>query len=281
MIALQTASIADQLGPGIVAILVIAAGVFGALIGSFLNVVIWRVPRGMSIVHPPSACPNCGAGVAPYDNIPVISYLVLRGRCRRCHAPISARYPIVEAATGVFFALLTLAALVSWWPLAALPALLYVAAISIALTMIDLDTHRLPNVIVIPSYVVVGALLVFASVFTGDYGALLRAAIGAVVLFGAYLLLSVAYPGGMGGGDVKLAGVLGMCLAWFGWAELIVGGFAAFLIGGVVGVALMLGRRATRKSAIPFGPWMLLGAWVGLVAGGATAQWYMNVTGLA
>ncbi|PZU48256.1 MAG: prepilin peptidase [Microbacterium sp.] len=274
------ADLTAQLGTGLVAIVVIAAGVFGALIGSFLNVVIWRVPQGMSIVHPPSACPNCGSRVAPYDNVPVISYLVLRGRCRNCHEPISARYPLIEAATGVVFALVTLGAFLNWWPLAVLPALLYFAAISIALTMIDLDTHRLPNVIVFPSYFVVGALLILASVLTGDYVALLRAAIGGAALFGAYLLLTIAYPGGMGGGDVKLAGVLGMILGWFGWASLIVGAFAAFLVGGIVGIALMLGRRASRKSAIPFGPWMLLGAWIGIAAGESVARWYLNMVGL-
>ncbi|MFT3798739.1 prepilin peptidase [Microbacterium sp.] len=256
-------------------------GVFGLLIGSFLNVVIWRVPQGMSIVHPPSACPQCGTRIAWYDNIPVLSYLVLLGRCRHCSAHISVRYPLVEFATGVFFAVLTFGALADWWPLEVLPALLYLAAISVALFLIDLDTRRLPDVIVLSSYFVCGALLVLASVLLGDGGALLQAAIGGVALFMFYLIMAMIYPGGMGGGDVKLAGLLGMCLGWFGWGALIVGAFAAFVIGGVVGVVLMIGRRATRKTAIPFGPSMLVGAWLGIFAGSAIADFYLTTVGLA
>lgn len=261
--------------------LIVVVGILGLLIGSFLNVVIWRVPQGMSIVSPPSACPHCGARIKPYDNIPVVSYLVLRGKCRNCKAPVSVRYPLVELGTGVAFALVTWGATGGLWPLETLPVLLYLAAITVALGLIDLDTHRLPNTIVLPSYVVCALFLVLASVLTGDYAALLGALIGAVALFLLYFLLRVAYPAGMGGGDVKLAGVLGMVLGWFGWPELIVGGFGAFLIGGLIGAVLLIGRRATRKSGIPFGPSMLAGAWVGLAAGPAVAGWYLTLVGLS
>ena len=257
------------------------AFVFGALIGSFLNVVVWRVPQGLSIVRPGSACPSCGHEIAWYDNIPIVSWLVLRGRCRSCGARISVRYPLVEAGTGAAFALVTAAAYLGAFPFAVLPAVLYWAAIGIALTLIDLDHHRLPNAIVLPSYPVTAMLLLLASVLTGDYGRLLSALIGGVALYALYWVLAVGYPGGMGFGDVKLAGALGMLLGWLGWASLIVGGFAAFLLGGLVGVALMVGRRATRKSRIPFGPFMIAGAAVGVFAGGAIADVYLTGTGLA
>lgn len=257
------------------------AFVFGALIGSFLNVVVWRVPQGLSIVRPPSACPSCGHEIAWYDNIPIVSWLVLRARCRACGAHISVRYPLVEAGTGAAFALVVGAAYLGMYPFAVLPAILYWAAVGIALTLIDLDHHRLPNAIVLPSYLVTAALLVLASVLTGEYERLLSAAIGGAALYVLYWLLAVGYRGGMGFGDVKLAGVLGMLLGWLGWAALVVGAFSAFLLGGVVGVALMIGRRATRKSRIPFGPFMMAGAVVGVFVGRPIADLYLTVTGLA
>lgn len=256
------------------------AFVFGALIGSFLNVVVWRVPQGLSVVRPPSACPSCGHEIAWYDNIPIVSWLVLRARCRSCGAHISVRYPLVEAGTGLAFALVVGAAYLGMYPFAVLPAILYWAAVGIALTLIDLDHHRLPNAIVLPSYPITAILLILASIVTGEYDRLLSAAIGAAVLFALYWLLAIGYPGGMGFGDVKLAGVLGMLLGWVGWAALIVGGFSAFVLGGVVGVLLMLGRRATRKSRIPFGPFMIAGAWIGVFAGDAIARVYLTSTGI-
>ncbi|MEZ0449648.1 prepilin peptidase [Cellulomonas sp. ICMP 17802] len=258
------------------ALLVVVAGIVGLAIGSFLNVVIWRVPRGESVAHPPSACPRCGHAIRSRDNVPVLSWLLLRGRCRDCGNPISARYPIVEAATGVLFAA------TAWWtgPSWVLPALLYLVAISVALALIDLDTKRLPNAIVLPSYPVAFALLTLASWNPGgtpDWAALVRALIGAAVLYAIYLVTVVVYPAGMGFGDVKLAGVLGLYLGWFGWGALFVGWFSAFLFGGIFSVALLFSGRAGRKSGIPFGPWMLLGAAVGIVLGEALWSWYLAV----
>ncbi|WP_246056552.1 prepilin peptidase [Cellulomonas cellasea] len=252
------------------------AALFGAAIGSFLNVVVWRVPRRESVVHPPSACPACGHEIRPRDNVPVVSWLLLRGRCRDCAAPISARYPLVEAGTAVLFAL-TAAWLGPSW---ALPAFLYLAAVAVALALIDLDTHRLPNAIVLPSYPVAAVLLALASANPGgasDWPALLRAAIGCAVLYAVYFLLVLVYPAGMGFGDVKLAGVLGLYLGWVGWGALVVGWFAAFVLGGVFGVALLLSGRAGRKTGIPFGPWMLVGAAVGLLAGEPLLDAYLDL----
>jgi leader peptidase (prepilin peptidase)/N-methyltransferase len=252
--------------------LVAVSAALGLVIGSFLNVVIWRVPRGESVVSPPSHCPGCGNPVRPRDNVPVVSWLLLRGRCRDCDAPISPRYPLVEVATGAVFAVL--AARLGFD--AALPAFLYLGAVGVALWMIDLDVKRLPNAIVLPSYVVAAALLTAAAAFTGDWDDLLRAALGMAALYGFYFLLAFVYPAGMGFGDVKLAGVLGLYLGWLGWAEVVTGGFLGFLFGGVVGAALMVGRRAGRKSQIPFGPFMLAGAFVAILWGGALADLYLD-----
>jgi len=206
--------------------------------------------------------------------VPVLSWLVLRGRCRHCGEAISIRYPAVELATGLLFAATALAV----GPHAELPAFLYLAAISVALTMIDVDTRRLPNAIVLPSYGVAVLGLAAAAVSAHDGSRLVRSLLGAVALFGFYFLLAFVYPAGMGFGDVKLAGVLGLYLGWLGWGPLLVGAFAAFLLGGVLGAALMAFGRAGRKTAIPFGPWMLCGAFVALFAGQQLADAYRRAT---
>jgi leader peptidase (prepilin peptidase)/N-methyltransferase len=268
-------------------VLIALAGVLGLLTGSFLNVVIWRVPRGESIVHPGSACPHCGHAIRWWDNIPVVSWLVLRGRCRDCGGPISLRYPGVELATGVMFAGVAfwlLQTVASTMPFVAAvlasAAFLYLAAISIALTLIDLDTHKLPNAIVLPSYLVGAILLAVSALLSGDLEPLLRTAVGLAAMFVAYLVMAVAYPGGMGLGDVKLAGVLGLFLGWLGWGPLLVGAFAAFILGGLYAVVLLVSRKAHRKSGIPFGPWMLAGAWVGVFAGKVILDGYLALFGL-
>lgn len=257
------------------------AALFGLVIGSFLNVVIYRVPAGIPLTRE-SRCPRCDAPVRPWQNIPLVSWVLLRGKCASCGAPISARYPLVELATGLAFVGVVGLFLDDAVTGAVTPVILayeYLAAISIALALIDLDTRRLPNAIVLPAYAVLGILFTTACLLGAPWEALLRAAIGGATLYAFYFLLRLIRPGGMGGGDVKLAGVLGMALGWLGWGSLIVGAFAAFILGGVVGVALMLARRATRKSAIPFGPWMIAGAWIGIVAGEDIAHWYLGLLG--
>ena len=252
--------------------LVLLVAVLGLVIGSFLNVVIWRVPRGESIVHPSSHCPACEHAVRPRDNVPVVSWLLLRGRCRDCAAPISWRYPLVEAATGVLFVVLALR--IGLQP--ELPAFLYLGAIGVALWMIDIDVRRLPDPIVLPSYVVGTVLLAVAAAVSQEWEPLVRALIGMAALYAFYFLLALIYPAGMGFGDVKLAGVLGLYLAWLGWAELVVGAFLGFMLGGVVGILLMLTRRAGRKSQLPFGPYMLAGAFLSILWGGALADLYLD-----
>lgn len=251
----------------------VVCAVLGLLVGSFLNVVIWRVPRGESIAHPPSHCPGCGHPIRPRDNIPVLSWLLLRGRCRDCQTPISWRYPAVEAATALAFGITG-----AWVGLQVLllPMLWFVGS-GIALLLIDIDVKRLPNAIVLPSIGVVAAGLVAVAVVEGTYESLLRAVVSALVMGAAFLALALIAPGGMGMGDVKLSILLGLVLGWFGVAQVIVGFFAAFLFGSLWGLGLMATGRAGRKTAIPFGPFMIVGAWFSLAWAPVVAAWYSTL----
>ena len=257
-------------------LLVAGCAVLGLLVGSFLNVVVWRVPRGESVVRPASACPGCGSPVRPRDNVPVVSWSLLRGRCRDCGARVSARYPAVEAGTAVLFAVM--AARIGPDPV--LPAYLYLAAVGLALALIDLDHKRLPDALTLPSYPVGVALLGGAALAGSDSGSLLRALAGGAALFAFYFALCFAYPAGMGFGDVKLAGVLGLFTAWLGWGPWAVGLFLGFVLGGLVGVAVVVAGRGGRKTALPFGPFMLLGALVAVLAGQQLADGYRSLAGL-
>jgi len=269
----------------------VVIGLLGLVIGSFLNVVIYRVPLGKSIVSPPSACPRCGTHIRARDNVPVLSWLVLRGKCRTCGEPISIRYPLVELGTGVAFFIVgllfvppILAAVNGPSIVAAvfvLVAYLYLAAIAVALALIDIDVRKLPNVIVLPSYLVGAVLFTAAAFLTADFGSLLRAGIAMAALALAYFLMVLVYPGGMGMGDVKLAGVIGLYLGWAGWGPVFVGALAAFVLGGVFGIVLMATGRATRKTGIPFGPWMLVGASFGILFGSGVLDAYLSAFGLA
>ena len=274
--------------PDLAGVLVVLGGILGLIIGSFLNVVVWRLPRGESLSHPGSACPNCGHAIRWWDNIPVVSWVLLRAKCRDCGVAISARYPAVEIATGGAFAIVVawrLAVDANWLEsgasffsaVSSLAAFLYLAAISVALAIIDLESHKLPNRIVLPAYGVAIVLLSAASLLAGNFDSLLHGAIGLAVMFAAYFAMALVYPGGMGFGDVKLAGVLGLYLGWTSWAALAVGAFAAFVLGAAFSVVLLILRRANRKSGIPFGPWMLLGCWVGLLVGGPLAAAYLSL----
>lgn len=255
----------------------VLAGVLGLLVGSFLNVVIHRVPRSLSVVRPPSACPTCAMELKPWHNVPVVSWLVLRGRCAGCRCPISPRYPFVELLTAVLFVAVT--ARFGLTP--ALPAYLYLAAVAVALAMIDLDVKRLPDRIVLPSYVVAAVLLLIAAVCTGSWADAGRAVIGMVAMFGLYYVIAFVRPDGMGFGDVKTAGLLGLYLGWVSWAALAVGFLAGFLFGSVFGVVLLLGRRVDRKTAIPYGPHLLAGAFVALFVAAPLGEWYGSLIGVS
>lgn len=246
----------------------------GLAFGSFLNVVIYRLPQGESVVRPRSHCPNCLAAVRPRDEVPVISWLLLRGRCRDCQAPISARYALVELLTAAAFVLLG----VRFGASLELAAFLYLAAVGITLAFIDLDVRRLPNVLTLPSYLLGGCLLALAAASAGDTEPLLRAVAGMAAAYLGYFLLLMMYPRGIGFGDVKLAGLLGLYLGWLSWSALAIGLFAGFMFGGVFGIALMAAGRAGRKTKIPFGPFMIAGAFLAIFIGAPLAHAYTNLT---
>ena len=223
--------------------------------GSFLNVVIHRLPRGESLVSPGSRCPACGSAIAPYDNVPVVSWLVLRGRCRRCGEPIPARYPLVELLTAATFAAVTIVRGVEEELIVTLPF----AAVLIAVGGIDLEHRIVPNRIVVPAAVY--ALASSAALRPHELPELLIAGAAAFVFL---LVAALAYPAGMGMGDVKLAGVMGLFLGLSVVPALLV----AFAAGSVVGIAIMAGQGLrARKSGVPFGPFLALGGLVGLLAG--------------
>jgi leader peptidase (prepilin peptidase)/N-methyltransferase len=231
---------------------------------------------GESVAHPPSACPGCGTAIRPRDNVPVLSWLVLRARCRDCGEPISARYPLVELGTAVLFAVVALRFGLD----PVLPAYLYLAAVGVALTLIDLDVRRLPDVLTLPSYPVALVLLGAAAFFGSDSGGFLRAVLGGLAMFSLYFGLCFAYPAGMGFGDVKLSGVLGLYLGWLGWGVWALGLFLGFFLGGLVGVALMLRGRGGRKTAVPFGPFMLVGVLLAILLGQPLVDAYLETAGL-
>ena len=234
---------------------VVAAGLFGAVIGSFLNVVAHRVPLGESLVSPPSRCPECEAPVKPYDNVPVVSWLLLRGRCRNCGTRISPRYPLVELATALVFAAVVA---VRGFDNDLVLELPFVAAL-IALAAIDFDHKLLPNKIVYPlaAYGVIATLLV-------DRDDLVENLIAGAGAFAFLLLAVIAYPRGMGMGDVKLAGAMGLYLG----LSVIPALLTAFLTGSLVGIVIIAREGAAgRKKAVPFGVFLALGGIVGVLAG--------------
>ena len=236
----------------------------GLIIGSFLNVVAHRLPRGESLASPGSRCTSCGRAVRPWDNLPVVSWLLLRGRCRHCGERISPRYPAVELLTAVVFTAVALARGLD----DDLAALLPFAAMLIAVAAIDLEHRIVPNKILLPA--AIWALAASAVVRPDALPELVIAGAGAFV---AFLLAALAHPGGMGMGDVKLAGVMGLYLGVAVIPALLV----AFAVGAVVGVLVMIREGAgARKKGVPFAPFLALGGLVGLIVGPDLVELYAN-----
>jgi len=260
----------------VTALVALVCAVFGLVIGSFLNVVIWRVPRGESVASPPSHCPSCNTPISPRDNVPVLSWLLLRGKCRNCGVGISPRYPLVELGTAGLFAAFG----AHFGAHADLPAFLYLAAVGIALAMIDIDLQRLPDVLTLPSYPVGLVLLGIAAAVDHEPRAYVHGLVGMAALFLFYGIVWFIYPAGMGLGDVKLSGVVGLYLGWLGWGQLFVGAFAAFAVGSVVSVAIVLAQGGSRKTRVPFGPFMLIGLVIGIYAGHPIAHAYTHAFGV-
>ena len=242
-----------------------AAVLMGAIFGSFLNVVAYRLPRGESLSRPRSRCPGCQRPIRPYENVPVLSWLMLRGRCRGCGMRISARYPLVEAATAALCALVVVAKGADTDALLGIVLVLLLVPI----TLIDLDHRIIPNKLVLVGAVTAPAIL--AVVAPDD---LVEHLIAGVSAGGFFLLAALAYPRGMGMGDVKLAAVLGLFLGRAVGPAV----FIALLSGTLVGAAVIArkGAREGRKTAVPFGPFLALGAVVALFAGEALVDAYLS-----
>ena len=252
------------------ALVAVICGLFGLAVGSFLNVVIHRVPRKESVVHPRSRCPGCGTQLAARDNVPVLSWVLLRRRCRSCGEPISVRYPLVELATAALFVSAGLRFGAAW----ELPAFLLFLASLAAITAIDLEHYIIPNRVVYPTLFGGFGLLVVAAAAEGDWNALLHALIGSAVAWAFLLTLHLISPRSMGFGDVRLAAVLGLFLGWLSLGHVFLGLFLGFLLGAVLSVLLIALRLKGRKDHIPFGPFLAAGAVIAVLAGSTILAWY-------
>lgn len=240
-----------------------AAGLLGLLIGSFLNVVVHRVPAGRSISHPGSSCPSCGSPIRARDNVPVLSWVALGGRCRSCRAPISWQYPAVELLTAVLFA--ALGARYPWSIVEA--AFLAFTAGGVAVAVIDARHHVIPRTVVYVAGAAAFALLLAAALARGDLARLGVAVVAGAATFAVFLGVHLARPNGMGFGDVRLAGVIGLVVGWLGPGVVFVAVFVAFLAGALIGVPLALRGGRGRKAVLPFGPFLVAGSVVGLLVG--------------
>jgi leader peptidase (prepilin peptidase) / N-methyltransferase len=242
------------------------AALMGSIIGSFLNVVAYRLPRGESLAHPPSACPHCATPIKPYDNVPVVGWLLLRGRCRACRAPISPRYPLVEAVTAGLFAAVVA---VAWDDAAAIALGLSLVTLLVCVTLIDLDHRLIPNKLTAPF-----AVLAIALTAVLDPQHLPGALVAGAAAGAFFLAAALARPGGMGMGDVKLAAVLGLYLGRDVAPAILI----ALLAGVAVGAVVMAQKGVTdgRRTAVPFGPFLALGGVVGVLAGDALVSAYLT-----
>jgi len=259
-----------------IALVNLIAILLGLAFGSFANVVIFRGADQFSKLNPPSSCLMCGMHIVPRDNIPVISWLLLRGKCRNCGAKISTIYPVVEIISASLFLLFvnfprSIANAMDPAELAsgvALTVALWVLSFSgITLAAIDSRELRLPNRLVYSTFFIGGTCLAISSVVVGDWDAVVRAILGAMVSLAIYGAIVFVSPRGMGIGDLKLSAVLGLYLGWFGWGALFMGLLFAFLLGAGFGLVLISRNRASVQSTIPFGPWMIAGAFLSIFFG--------------
>ncbi|MEU8775435.1 prepilin peptidase [Streptomyces sp. NPDC048606] len=249
---------------------IVFIGLLGLAVGSFLNVAISRVPEGRSVLRPRSACPRCATPIAPRDNVPVVSWLLLAGRCRACRVAIPARYPLVEALTALLFA----AEALVLGPSETLPAALAFTAGLIALAACDAERFLLPRRLVYPTLALTAGCLLAAAAATGQWHRLGVSAACGVGAFAVFLALHRARPAWLGFGDVRLAGLLGTGLGWPGPSYPVLAVLAGSFVGLLVGVALIATGRATRQTRLPFGLFLAAGAIATLLAGAPVIDWY-------
>jgi len=248
---------------------VILIFILGLVVGSFSNVCIYRIPRNESIIYPASHCPKCGNNILPKDNVPLLSFILLKGRCRHCKNKISIRYPIVEFITGLIYLIIYLLYGLS------VQTLIYIILSSalIIIAFIDLNEEIVPDVISLPG-IVIGFIL---SIFV-PYISFIDSALGIVVGGGIILIIGLAgsvifKKEAMGGGDVKLAAMIG---AFLGWRYIIISLFLGFFVGALAGIILITSKIKSREDAIPFGPFIVLGSFITLLWGEKIISWYLG-----
>lgn len=253
--------------------------IFGLIVGSFLNVCIYRLPRNMSIIRPSSACPSCNTPIKPWDNIPVLSYIFLRGKCRKCGERISIRYPLIELLNGFFYLAVFQFFGMGWH----LPVLFALASAMIVITFIDLDFQVIPDVITLPGIIIglFSASFLLPDPFSLQSSALSlpvvgfkNSIIGLLLGGGLFYLIVVLSRGGMGGGDIKMMAMVG---AFMGWKAVFLTTFIGSLTGSIVGISLMVFKGKGRKTKIPFGPFLALGSVITLFFGGEIIRWYFTL----
>lgn len=260
-------------GPSSLALL---AATLGLAFGSFANVVAYRVPLGMSVVSPRSRCTQCFRPIANRDNVPVLSWLALRGKCRHCGAAIPIRYALVESVTAVLFVALTLR--LGLVPI--LPAYLVLAAGLVALSSVDLSSLTIPNRVVYPLAGIFAAALTCALAFVPHPLAhVLGAWTASFVVFDLFFLLHIAWRDGMGFGDVRLSGLVGMSLGWFGWQYVVTGIFAAFAFGTLAGIAAYVATHhgGPTRIRVPFAPFLAAGTITAILVGKVAVNWWLGL----
>jgi leader peptidase (prepilin peptidase)/N-methyltransferase len=246
--------------------------ILGLIVGSFLNVCIYRMPRDMNIIRPRSSCPSCGGLVRFYDNIPILSFLLLKGRCRDCGSPISIRYPIVEALNGIMY----LFAYMRFGLDYSLPIVLALLSSMVVITFIDLEFQIIPDQITLPGILIglVASSFVFPDPFEpAQITGMINAVVGLFVGGGLFLAIAVLSKGGMGGGDIKMMAMVG---AFMGWKGVLLTTLIGSVVGSAIGIGLMVFKGKDRKTKIPFGPFLAFGAVVTLFGGALILDWYLG-----
>ena len=250
-------------------ILIFVLGLLGLIVGSFSNVCIYRIPRNESIVFPASHCPKCSKTIRPIDNIPLLSYILLKGRCPNCKSKISIQYPLVEFLTGLIYLIIYLVYGLT------IQTLVYIILSSalIIIAFIDLNQQIIPDVISLPG-IVIGFIISFFVPYISFVDSILGIAVGGGIILIIGLVGSVIFKKeAMGGGDVKLAAMIG---AFLGWRYIIISLFLGFFVGALAGIILIMSKIKKREDVIPFGPFIILGSFITLLWGEKIISWYLG-----